>query len=182
VAERVGFEATISGTNFDLFEARPRSDRIRPPDGLFKRSLKTATVQFRRGWRVESDHPDNAKRSASAVLRKIGGSVVRHGRSRRPPAGTWQRDLPVAAAVGHLPSRAGDGREKLRLDRWCTNRGSPSFADAYSTNIRRFFQGDAKSLKLLAFPRGIEPLFQPTSPSATKRDRTQMNPQQNHRS
>ena len=39
--------------------------------------------------------------------------------------------------------------------------GSPTFADAYSTDIRRLLYGGSKSLNILALPRGIEPLFQP---------------------
>ncbi|WP_370157248.1 hypothetical protein [Bradyrhizobium ottawaense] len=40
-------------------------------------------------------------------------------------------------------------------------RSPPTFADAYSTDIRRLLQNGSKSLKSLALPRGIEPLFQP---------------------
>jgi hypothetical protein len=40
-------------------------------------------------------------------------------------------------------------------------RSSPTFIDAYSTDIRRLFDVSSKSLKFLALPRGIEPLFQP---------------------
>jgi len=35
------------------------------------------------------------------------------------------------------------------------------FVGAYSTDIRRLFDASSKSLKFLALPRGIEPLFQP---------------------
>ena len=52
-------------------------------------------------------------------------------------------------------------KNKVHWAAGCAWRSSPLFTDIYSTDIRRLPQIEAKSLKYLALPRRIEPLFQP---------------------
>jgi len=52
-------------------------------------------------------------------------------------------------------------RHEQQLRFLLARRCSLTLAVAYSTDIRRLLQLESKSLKLLALPKGIEPLFQP---------------------
>src|ERR1051326_5055426 len=77
-----------------------------------------------------------------------------------PACATASASKPAVSASGGDALQVGR-RHEQQLRFLLARRCSLTFAVAYSTDIRRLLQLESKSLKLLALPRGIEPLFQP---------------------